>query len=118
MLVPGIRSQESRTIGDKGSVDILWWKITIRIKINVHRRHMRVNQCGRGLHAFHQESISLRQGQNTVVVTDREIDPNLVTVGKWPPIKSAIADDVNPGGDPYNSTGQHVIIKPKLDLED
>lgn len=30
----------------------------------------------------------------------------------------AIADDFNPGGDPYNSTGQHVIIKPKMDLED
>jgi hypothetical protein len=30
----------------------------------------------------------------------------------------AIAEDVNPGGDPYNSTGQHVIIKSKLDLED
>jgi hypothetical protein len=30
----------------------------------------------------------------------------------------AIADDVNPGGDPYNSTGQHVIIKAKMDLED
>ena len=30
----------------------------------------------------------------------------------------AIADDVNAGGDPYNSTGQHVIIKSKIDLED
>ena len=30
----------------------------------------------------------------------------------------AIADDVNPGGDPYNSTGQHVIIKAKIELED
>ena len=30
----------------------------------------------------------------------------------------AIADDLNPGGDPYNSTGQHVIIKSKLNLED
>ena len=29
----------------------------------------------------------------------------------------AIADE-NVGGDPYNSTGQHVIIKPKLDLGD
>lgn len=28
-----------------------------------------------------------------------------------------IADD-NPGGDPYNSTGQHVIIKSRLDLGD
>ena len=29
----------------------------------------------------------------------------------------AIADE-NVGGDPYNSTGQHVIIKSKLDLGD
>jgi len=29
-----------------------------------------------------------------------------------------IADDLDVGGDPYNSTGQHVVIKPKLDLED
>ncbi len=29
----------------------------------------------------------------------------------------AIADE-NRGGDPYNSTGQHVIIKPRIDLED
>ena len=28
-----------------------------------------------------------------------------------------IADD-DPGGDPYNSTGQHVIIKSRLDLGD
>ena len=30
----------------------------------------------------------------------------------------AIADDQNTGGDPYNSTGQHVIIKSRMDLED
>ena len=30
----------------------------------------------------------------------------------------AIADDHNAGGDPYNSTGQHVIIKPRINLED
>jgi hypothetical protein len=30
----------------------------------------------------------------------------------------AIADDINPGADPYNSTGQHVIIKPKINLEE
>ena len=29
-----------------------------------------------------------------------------------------IADDINPGSDPYNSTGQHVIIEPKIYLED
>ena len=30
----------------------------------------------------------------------------------------AIADDLNTGGDPYNSTGQHVIIKARINLED
>ena len=30
----------------------------------------------------------------------------------------AIADDLNTGGDPYNSTGQHVIITSRIDLED
>ena len=29
----------------------------------------------------------------------------------------AIADDLNTGGDPYNSTGQHVIIKARINLE-
>ena len=28
----------------------------------------------------------------------------------------SISEDCDPGGDPYNSTGQHVIIKPKLGL--
>ncbi len=30
----------------------------------------------------------------------------------------AIADDMNTGDDPYNSTGKHVIIKAKTNLED
>ena len=29
-----------------------------------------------------------------------------------------VADDFNLGGDPYNSTGRHVIITPKNDQED
>lgn len=29
-----------------------------------------------------------------------------------------LADDPDLGSDPYNSTGQHVIIKPKTNLED
>lgn len=30
----------------------------------------------------------------------------------------AIADDLNTGGDPYNSTGQHVIITSRINSED
>jgi len=29
-----------------------------------------------------------------------------------------VSDDFETGGDPYNSTGRHVIIKAKLDLGD
>ena len=32
--------------------------------------------------------------------------------------KLAIADELNTGGDPYNSTGQHVIIEANTNLED
>ena len=30
----------------------------------------------------------------------------------------SVADDPDLGGDPYNSTGRHVIIKSRLKLED
>lgn len=30
----------------------------------------------------------------------------------------AIADDFDTGGDPYNSTGQHVIIKSQLKVDE
>ena len=30
----------------------------------------------------------------------------------------SLSEDCDPGGDPYNSTGQHVIIKPKRDPQD
>jgi hypothetical protein len=30
----------------------------------------------------------------------------------------AIADDIDTGGDPYNSTGQHVVITSQLDIEE
>jgi hypothetical protein len=29
-----------------------------------------------------------------------------------------IAEDLDLGRDPYNSTGRHVIMKPKIELED
>jgi len=30
----------------------------------------------------------------------------------------SISEDCDQGSDPYNSTGQHVIIKPRIDLQD
>lgn len=42
-----------------------------------------------------------------VVDVDAANDPEL-----------SVADDLDLGGDPYNSTGRHVIIKSRLNLED
>ena len=33
-------------------------------------------------------------------------------------VELSISEDDDKGGDPYNSTGQHVIIKSKIDLQD
>ena len=30
----------------------------------------------------------------------------------------SIADDYDTGGDPYNNTGQHVVIESQVDIED
>jgi len=30
----------------------------------------------------------------------------------------SIVDDDNPGGDPYNTTGQHLVIKSRIDAEE
>ena len=34
------------------------------------------------------------------------------------PVDLSISEVCDPGGDPYNNTGQHVIIKSKIDLQD
>ena len=57
----------------------------------------------------------------TIEVIRSETDQDNVRVLQLDLIEAnhlAIADDLNSGGDPYNSTGQHVIIEPKINLED
>jgi len=57
----------------------------------------------------------------TIEVVRSEADQDNVRVLQLDVIEAndlAIADDLNAGGDPYNSTGQHVIIEPKINLED
>ena len=57
----------------------------------------------------------------TIEVVRSEADQDNVRVLQLDLIEAndlAIADDLNSGGDPYNSTGQHVIIEPKINLED
>ncbi len=43
----------------------------------------------------------------------RVIDTSLVAATEF-----TISEDCDRGSDPYNSTGQHVIIKPKVEPED
>ena len=58
-----------------------------------------------------------RRSQTASVEADedkvRVIKSNLVEAADL-----AISDDVDKGSDPYNSTGQHVIIKSKIDPQD
>ena len=55
------------------------------------------------------ESVGVGSGTDSVRILQMDlVDPEDL----------AIADDLNTGGDPYNSTGQHVIIKSILNLED
>lgn len=54
--------------------------------------------------AIIKESVRIETGRSDVqVLRSRLADANTL----------AIADDYDNGGDPYNSTGQHVIIKLK-----
>ena len=43
----------------------------------------------------------------------RVIDTSLVAATEF-----SISEDCDQGSDPYNSTGQHVIIKSRIDLQD
>ena len=57
----------------------------------------------------------------TIEVVRSEADQDNVRVLQLDVIEAndlSIADDLNAGGDTYNSTGQHVIIEPKINLED
>lgn len=57
----------------------------------------------------------------TIEVVRSEADQDNVRVLELDLIEAndlTIVDDLNTGGDPYNSTGQHVIIDPRINLED
>ena len=57
--------------------------------------------------------------RNDSVRTGSERDTVRVTKSRLiGAVDLSISEDCDPGGDPYNSTGQHVIIKPKIDLQD
>jgi hypothetical protein len=57
--------------------------------------------------------------RNGPVRTESERDAVRVTQSRLiGAVDLSISEDCDTGGDPYNSTGQHVIIKPKLDLQD
>lgn len=55
------------------------------------------------------ESVNITSSQEDV----RVIKSNLQDVAEL-----SISEDDDQGSDPYNSTGQHVIIKSKIDLQD
>jgi len=60
---------------------------------------------------------SVMKNESVPVRTEKEdvrvIDTSLVAATEF-----SISEDCDQGSDPYNSTGQHVIIKPGIDLQD
>ena len=56
--------------------------------------------------------------EESVEIKTEESGVHILNWDKIEPEDLAIADDPNPGGDPYNTTGQHVIIESKINLED
>lgn len=64
----------------------------------------------------HNTSKQARPTRATLDAMDRRTRVVNVDVIDGPEL--SVADDLDLGADPYNSTGRHVIIKSRLKLED
>lgn len=51
-------------------------------------------------------------------IVPERAEPRLIRSNLMDIDQLSISEDCDPGSDPYNSTGHHVIIKSKLDLQD
>lgn len=69
------------------------------------------------MNSHNAETDSQAKTESGRIVTDqddvRDVQTNLVDAAEW-----SISDDLENGGDPYNSTGQHVTLMIKRDLPD
>lgn len=66
----------------------------------------------------HNTKTELVASNDPVHVETDHKDVQILRSNLVDPDELAIADEVDTGGDPYNSTGQHVIIKSKLNIEE
>ena len=68
--------------------------------------------------ASHNTETEKVVSEESVDIRTEDSDIRILNWDRVNPEDLAIADELNPGGDPYNSTGQHVIIKPKINLDE
>ena len=54
----------------------------------------------------------------TVRISDNSEDVRVLDSSLAKAAELSISEDCDQGSDPYNNTGQHVIIKSKLELQD
>lgn len=54
----------------------------------------------------------------SVRITGDQDDVRVIESNLQEAVELSISEDDDKGSDPYNSTGQHIIIKSKLDLQD
>jgi hypothetical protein len=62
--------------------------------------------------------VDLHNRENAVTETSGKVRPRVPRERPESDSDLAIAEDLDFGCDPYNSTGRHVIMKPKIELED
>jgi len=54
----------------------------------------------------------------TVQIVPERADPRVINTNLVDVDQLSISEDCDTGSDPYNSTGQHVIIHSKIDRQD
>jgi hypothetical protein len=54
----------------------------------------------------------------TVQIVPERADPRVIKSNLVDVDQLSISEDCDAGSDPYNSTGQHVVIQSKIDLQD
>jgi hypothetical protein len=69
------------------------------------------------MNSYNSKTEAIKRTDAVQIVPERA-EPRLIKSQMFDIDQLSISEDCDPGSDPYNSTGHHVIIKSKLDLQD
>ncbi len=66
----------------------------------------------------HNTESELVVRSETVQIVPERADPRVIRSNLVDVDQLSISEDCDAGSDPYNSTGQHVVIQSRIDLQD